>query len=101
MEEPAAEGETTPPRIIDRPEAKYTDSALAKGIEGTVGLTAVVRRDGSVGGVAVTKSLEESLDLRALRAVRRYKFEPATRDGKPVNVVVEINVDFKLPKKQP
>ena len=36
----------------------------------------------------------------ALRAVRTWKFDPATRAGKPVVVVVEINVDFELPKER-
>ncbi len=46
----------------------------------------------------VSKNLEESLDRSALRAVRTWKFDPATRAGKPV--VVEINVDFELPEER-
>ena len=61
---------------------------------------ALVRQDGSVGALSVSKSLEESLDRSAVRAVRTWKFDPATRVGKPVVVVVEINVDFELPEER-
>ena len=94
----AMQGETVPPVIIQWASAPYTDDALKQGIEGTVVLIALVRQDGSIGAVSVSESLEESLDRNALRAVRTWKFDPATRAGKPVVVVVEINVDFELPK---
>lgn len=90
------DGETVPPLIIQWTNAPYTDYALKQGVEGTVVLMALVRRDGSIGAVSVSESLEESLDRNALRAVRTWKFDPATRAGKPVVVVVEINVDFAL-----
>ena len=96
----ALEEETVPPQIALSARAPYTDGALRQGIEGTVVLMVIVRRDGSVGAMSVSKSLEESLDRSALRAVKNWKFDPATRGGKPVAVVVEISVDFELPKKR-
>ena len=92
-------GETVPPLIIQWASAPYTDYALKQGIEGTVVLMALVRQDGSIGAVSVSKSLEESLDRSALRAVRTWKFDPATRAGKPVVIVVEIDIDFELPER--
>ena len=92
------EDETLPPTIVRGATAPYMDLALKQGIEGTVVLIAIVRQDGSVGAVSVSKSLEESLDSNALRTVRTWKFDPATRGGKPVDVVVEIHVDFELPE---
>ena len=100
MEDPAAKGVTTPPRIVEKERVEYTDTARELGIEGTVVLTVLVRRDGSIGGISVSKSLEESLDRRAMDAVRKWKFEPASREGTNVNVVVEIEIEFKLPPKQ-
>ena len=96
----ALEERTVPPQIVRAASTPYTDHALRQGIEGTVVLMVIVRSDGSVGAMSVSKSLEESLDRSALRAVRKWKFDPATRGGGPVDVVVEINVDFKLPKKR-
>ncbi len=94
----ALEGETISPVIIQWTNAPYTDDALTQGVEGTVVLMAIVRQDGSIGAVSVSKSLEESLDRSALQAVRTWRFDPATRAGVPVAVVVEINVDFDLPE---
>ena len=95
----ALEEETVPPKIARSASAPYTDGALRQGTEGTVVLMVIVRQDGSVGAMSVSKSLEESLDRSALRAVKNWKFDPATRGGKPVAVVVEISIDFELPKK--
>lgn len=90
----AGEGDTTPPTLVEWTDAPYPDEALETGTEGTVVLMALVRRDGSVGAVSVSRSLTESLDRSALRTVRTWKFEPATRAGEPVDVIVEIDVDF-------
>jgi len=56
----------------------------------------VVRQDGSVGNVRVTRSLGAGLEQRAVEAVRQWRFGPAKRRGTPVDVVVEVSVEFKL-----
>lgn len=99
IQEIDSQEETIPPVIVESEPARYTESAREQGIEGTVVLMVLVRRDGSIGGISVSESLEESLDESAVRTVRRWKFEPATRGGKRVNVVVEIPVEFKAPDK--
>jgi len=91
------EDETAPPLIIQWTDPPYTEESLAQEIEGTVVLMAIVRKDGSVGPVSVSTSLEESLDQNAARSVRTWRFDPATRAGTPVDVVVAISVDFRLP----
>jgi TonB family protein len=93
----STEAETVPPTLVHWEEASYTDEAWKQRIEGTVVLMAIVGPDGSVGAASVSKGLEEGLDRSALAAVRNWKFDPATRAGKPVNVVVQISVDFELP----
>jgi TonB family protein len=86
-----------PARIIEATEAPYTESALAEGIEGTVVLMVLVRRDGSVGAASVSKGLEASLDASAARTVEEWKFAPAMRNGKTVEIVVEVEIEFELP----
>ena len=90
--------ETTPPQLIYSTPAPYTLTGLKEGIEGTVVLIALVRRDGSVGPANVSVGLEPSLDRSAQRVVRRWRFTPAVRAGKPVDAVVEIKITFELPK---
>jgi protein TonB len=59
-------------------------------------LEVVVRADGSVGAVRVVSGLGAGLDARATDAVRQWKFAPARRYGTPVDVLVEVAVEFKL-----
>jgi TonB family protein len=90
-------GQTLPPTIVESTPAPYSERALAEGIEGTVILMALVRRDGSVGAASVSRGLEASLDESALRTVREWKFAPAMRQGRTVEVVLEVEVRFQLP----
>jgi TonB family protein len=86
----------TPPRLLREVKADYTDDARRRGISGDVLLEIVVRRDGSVGDVRVRRGLDRGLDQRAVEAVRQWRFAPATRQGAPVDVIVDIAVEFKL-----
>jgi TonB family protein len=86
----------TPPILQREVRATYTDEARRRGIEGDVVLEIVVRRDGSVGQVRVLRSLGAGLEQRALDAVRQWRFSPSRRNGEPVDVAVEVAVEFKL-----
>jgi TonB family protein len=85
-----------PPRLLREVKADYTDDARRRGIEGEVLLEIVVRRDGSVGDVRVLRGLDRGLDQRAAAAVRQWRFAPANRRGAPVDVIVEVGIDFRL-----
>jgi protein TonB len=74
----------------------YTEEARRRGVEGDVILEIVVRSDGSVGDVKVLQGLGAGLDRRAADAVRQWRFSPARRLGVPVDVIVEVAVEFKL-----
>jgi protein TonB len=74
----------------------YTEEARRRGVEGDVVLEIVVRADGSVGPVKVLQGLGGGLDQRASDAVRQWRFSPARRYGTPVDVIVEVAVEFKL-----
>jgi TonB family protein len=85
-----------PPTLQREVKPLYTDDARRRGIEGDVVLEIVVRRDGTVGNVRVMRSLGAGLDQRAIDAVRQWRFGAARRQGSPVDVVVEVSVEFKL-----
>jgi TonB family protein len=85
-----------PPQLLREVKPLYTDEARKRALEGNVLLEIVVRRDGSVGDLHVTRALGAGLDERALEAVRQWRFAPAKRRGAPVDVVVEVSVEFKL-----
>lgn len=86
----------SPPAVIHEVRPDYTDDARRQGIEGEVVLEIVVRRDGTVGDVRVLEGLRGGLDRRAIEAVRQWRFSPARRYGTPVDVIVEVAVEFKL-----
>jgi TonB family protein len=76
--------------------ADYTEDARRRGLSGEVVLEIVVRRDGSVGDVKILQGLGGGLNDRAVQAVRQWRFSPAQRLGSPVDVIVEVAVEFKL-----
>jgi len=91
--------ETEPIPLPGNPEPKYTDFARSAGLEGSVTIRAEVFGDGSVGAVAVVKSLqsgEGGLDEQAVQAVSKWRFIPAKNQGKPVAVWVVFDIEFKL-----
>jgi TonB family protein len=85
-----------PPRLLREVKAAYTEEARVRNLEGEVVLEIVVRRDGSVSDVRLINGLPSGLNERAIAAVRQWRFAPATRQGQPVDVIVEVAVEFKL-----
>ena len=85
-----------PPRLLREVKAQYTDDARKKGVTGDVLLEIVIKSDGSVGDVKVLRGLGSGLDERAVTAVRNWRFAPARRLGAPVDVIVEVEVEFSL-----
>jgi periplasmic protein TonB len=85
-----------PPRLLHEVKAQYTEDARRRGIAGDVLLEVVVRRDGTVGDAHVLHGLGYGLDERAISAVRQWRFAAAQRKGVPVDVLVEVAVEFTL-----
>jgi len=54
-----------------------------------------INESGTVDWVRVVKSLNKTLDDKAAAAVRQWKFHPATKDGVPVAVRVNVEVNFR------
>ena len=86
----------TPPSLLREVKPDYTEDARRRGISGDVELEIVVRSDGTVGDVRLQRGLGAGLDQRAIDAVRQWRFSPARRQGVPVDVLVEVAVEFKL-----
>ncbi len=86
----------TPPRATYAPEVEYTEEARAARLEGICTVELIVGIDGNPSNVVVTKKLGMGLDDRALETVRRWKFEPGRRNGRPVPSRLTLNLQFKL-----
>jgi len=86
----------TAPKVIYRTDPEYSESARKKKINGTATLAMIVTAEGKVRDLKVIKSLDKGLDKQALTAVSTWRFEPATKDGKPVAVHLSTDVTFRL-----
>jgi TonB family protein len=89
-------GAVSPPTILKSAFALYTDDARSRGIEGTVTIEALVSEAGQIRSMRILKGLGFGLDEVALASVQGWEFSPATRDGIPVSVVAQIDVQFSL-----
>ncbi len=86
----------TPPRIIKSPDPKYPKAARKEQFEGTVVLWLIVNSQGSPEQIKVQRALGHDLDQSAVDAVRRWKFVPAMKEGAPVAVMINVEVNFRM-----
>ena len=85
-----------PPRLIREVRPNYTEEGRRRRIEGEVDLEVVVGRDGRAANIRVVRGLGAGLDQQAVVAVGQWRFSPARRNGVPVDVVVDVSVEFAL-----
>jgi TonB family protein len=91
----APSGRVSAPRAVSSPDPDYTTEASSNHIEGTSLLGIVVNRAGKATNIAVLQPLGMGLDEQAVLAVRRWMFQPATINGQPVQVQVNVQINFK------
>ena len=86
------------PRLLQEVKPNYTPDAMRAQVEGMVELEILVLADGSVGRVNVVRSLDGrfGLDEEAIKAVRRWRFDPGRRMGKAVATRVGVELSFNL-----
>lgn len=84
------------PRAIYSPDPEYSDEARRAKFQGYVVLALVIDPTGRVRDIHVARSLGMGLDEKALEAVRNWKFMPGMKDGRPVAVQVNVEVNFRL-----
>ena len=86
------------PVVLHEEKPLYTAGAMRAKVQGIVEVEAIVMTDGTVGQVQIVRSLDDrfGLDEKAIEAVKRWRFRPGTRQGKPVAVLVNIELTFTL-----
>jgi TonB family protein len=97
----------SPPRLVYAPDPEFTSKAARKKLGGSLVVSLCVDATGKPQDVHVLRSLAEGvsnklrpiasdLDENAVRAVEKYRFEPAEFQGKPVPVETTIEIDYRI-----
>jgi TonB family protein len=85
------------PSCVYCPDPKYSEEARKAKYQGTVVLQAVITADGRAIDIQIVKGPGLGLEEKAVEAVKTWRFKPAIGPGgKPVPVIVPIEVTFRL-----
>jgi TonB family protein len=89
-------GGISAPRAVSTPDPEYTEEARQAKTQGTCILWMIVDETGHPRNIHVVRGLGYGLDAKAIEAVQLWRFQPALKDGKPVNVQISVEVGFHL-----
>lgn len=84
------------PRCLSCPVPAYSDRGRAAKIQGTIVLSVLISEDGRAETIAIAKSLGFGLTQKAIESVSEWRLKPATKEGKPVPVIVPIEFTMLL-----
>lgn len=89
-------GGISAPTAISAPDPDYTEEARRAKKQGTCVLWLIVDSAGHPRDIKVARGLGFGLDEKAIAAVKQWRFQPALKDGKPVDVQISVQVEFHL-----
>lgn len=89
-------GGVSAPVLIHSVDPSYTDKARRAKYQGICVVSLTVDKNGNPQNVRVVRTLGMGLDKRAVEAVRQYRFKPAYYKGRPVPVLINVEVNFKV-----
>jgi TonB family protein len=84
------------PVPLRKVDPKYPPSLMSERVEGEVVLYAVIRGDGTVDSIQLVHGIDEKLDENAMQALSQWKFQPAARQGSPVELEAIVHIPFRL-----
>ena len=86
----------SPPVVLFAAPPEFTEEARRKHVSGNVLVRCLIDEKGQIQNVRVERGLGSGLDEKAMEAVRRYRFSPATIDGKAISFPMNIEVNWDL-----
>lgn len=89
-------GGVSAPRVVFQVDPEFSEEARKAKYQGTCTLMLVVDSAGRPTNIRVANSLGMGLDEKAIEAAKKWRFEPAMKDGHPVSVEIALEVDFHL-----
>jgi TonB family protein len=85
----------TQPFATRKVDPAYPIQLMRENVTGTVILYAVIHSDGTVGNIRVLRGVDDRLDRFASEAVAQWKFDPATKNGAPIDVDATFQIPFR------
>lgn len=85
-----------PPKVTHQERPVYPRSAFDDRVSGVVSLEVVIDADGRPTHVRVKSTPHPDLGVAAIQCAARWRFKPATKDGKPIPVIATMDIEFKL-----
>ncbi len=82
------------PVPIRKADPKYPSDLIKAHVQGEVVLYGIIRKDGSVDSIQVVRGLDPQLDQNAIQALGEWKFRPATRASRAVDVEAVVHIPF-------
>jgi periplasmic protein TonB len=89
-------GGISAPQAVSTPDPEYTEDARNAKTQGTCILWLIVDDHGNPRDIRIVRGLGHGLDAKAIEAVKQWRFQPAEKDGHPVNVQISVEVAFRL-----
>jgi TonB family protein len=83
-------------RLLSTFEPDSNEYAQANGVAGMALYHVVIGADSKPAEIAVARPIGFGLDENAVEAIRKARFEPALKDGKPVPVLLDLVVEFRI-----
>jgi protein TonB len=89
-------GGVSMPVVLYKPDPEFSEEARKAKFSGNVLVYLYIEPDGTPSHVRVVRGVGMGLDEKALEAVRKYRFKPAMKDGKPVRADLYVEVNFQI-----
>ncbi len=93
-------GEVSAPLALRKVDPKYPQDMVQDHVEGEVILYGVIRQDGTVDSIQLVRGIDPQLDAYAMEAFAQWKFQPATKEGQPVDLEAIVYIPFRGPERR-
>jgi TonB family protein len=92
----SAGGGVSAPALLVQVDPEYSEEARKAKYSGVVVLSIEVDQVGRTRNLRIAKGVGLGLDEKAIEAVKQWRFKPGLKNGKPVIVRAQIEVNFRL-----
>ena len=93
-------GEVNAPVALRKVDPKYPQDMVQDHVEGEVILYGVIRQDGTVDSIQLVRGIDPQLDAYSIEAFAQWKFQPATKEGQPVDLEAIVYIPFRGPERR-